>query len=83
MIHNVRIQSDNRGYTITGAVSIRVASNPVRAGAMALLEAGHDPSDLIKAVADGVSLSPVALHRAAKPYTAPRGWDRGRDRMAA
>jgi hypothetical protein len=44
----------------------------MRSAALALLEAGAD-----------VSISPVALHRLERPYVAPRGWDRGRDRMAA
>jgi hypothetical protein len=50
MLHNVRIQSDNRGYSVSGAVALKVAVNPVRAAAQALLEAGHDPADTLAAV---------------------------------
>jgi hypothetical protein len=80
MIHNVRIQSDNRGYVISGAVALKVAVNPVRAAAVALLEAGHDPADTLAAVFDGGSLSPIALHRLVRPYAPPRAsWGPRRD----
>jgi hypothetical protein len=50
------------------------------AAAAALLEAGHDPADLLKAVSDGVSLSPVALDRLVRPYIPPRAaWGAARD----
>jgi hypothetical protein len=84
--HTIKITTHGREYQTSGAVSIRAASNPVRAAAAALLKAGHDPADTLKAVADGVSLSPVTLASLARQYVPPRaawGPDRDAERAAA
>jgi hypothetical protein len=78
--HTIKITTHDREYSTSGAVSIRVAANPMKAAAQALLDAGSPPSDLLAAVADGVSLSPVALHRLVRQYVAPRAaWGPHRD----
>jgi hypothetical protein len=41
-------------------VALKVASNPVRAAAVALLEAGAAPHDMLTDVFNGVSISPVS-----------------------
>jgi hypothetical protein len=77
----IRITTFGREYRTSGAVSLKVASNPVRAAALALLQAGASPTDKLAATGDTVSLTPMTLAALVKPHIAPKGWDRGRDRM--
>jgi hypothetical protein len=80
MIHHIRIFSDPAGYRIAGAVSLKVAFNPMRAAAAALLDAGHDPADRVAGVYEGAQISPVALDKLARSYAPPRAvWGPGRD----
>jgi hypothetical protein len=82
--HQIKITTTCRGYVVAGAIALKVALNPVRAAAVALLEAGHDPADTLAAVFEGVSLSPVALHGLVRPYTPPRAaWGAARDAARA
>jgi hypothetical protein len=84
MLHNIRILASRGGYAVSGAVSIAASVRPMVDAARALLEAGHDPADLLKAVADGVSLSPVVLHKLVRPYAPPRAaWGVHRDAARA
>jgi hypothetical protein len=76
-MHTITITTFGNAYRTSGAVALKVAGNPLRAAAQALLAAGHDPADLLRGVFDGASLSPVALHRLVRPYSPPRAaWGR-------
>jgi hypothetical protein len=78
--HQIKITTTGRGYVISGAVELKVAVNPMKAVAVALLEAGHDPADTLAAVFEGVSVSPVALHKLVREYAPPRAsWGPGKD----
>jgi hypothetical protein len=48
--HRVTITTDGREYRTTGAVSLTVTANPMRAAAQALLDQGRPPSDTLKGV---------------------------------
>jgi hypothetical protein len=70
-LHRIKIASAARGeYQTTGAVAI-IASNPMRAAAVALLARGADPSDRLAGIFEANAISPVTLSRLAAPYRAP------------
>ena len=70
--HRIRILSAPGGYSTTGAVSLKCASNPMRCVAVALLDQGRDPSDRLQGVWEGAQISPVSLASIVKQRRAPR-----------
>jgi hypothetical protein len=78
--HTINITTFGREYQTSGAVALRVASNPMKAAAQALLEGGAAPHDMLTGAFDGVSISPASLHSIARAYTPPRAaWGPSRD----
>jgi hypothetical protein len=72
LTHRIKIAAADRGgYSTTGAIAI-TAANPMRFAAAALLEKGADPLDRLHGEWAGCSITAVALHRLARPYSPPR-----------
>jgi hypothetical protein len=72
-LHRVKITQAGPGaYSVSGAVTLPAAFNPMRAAAIALIADGRDPADKLVGVFEGAAISPVALARLAAPYSPPR-----------
>jgi hypothetical protein len=69
--YRVIIHADGKLYKTRGAIAV-TSINPMANAARTLIAQGAEPSATLSGSYEGAHISPVQLHRLARPYTPPR-----------